>query len=204
MVKRKWSLDLNQWLQNAPTRRSSRHASPQPVTEAIILDVNSRQLIRDNVVGVLARAPRGIWMRLLPLSDDTESIYFANGMEWSDVLPGLLHTGLVTSSKVNNKLCCPRDQREGLIRHSDYQDQIPHTEIGSLRRSQSQVSLFISVGKPMFGGPVDQINSGHKLTPFPLIGDSDIVLCRFFRDFKSIVLEKEMEALINDSVDQQQ
>ena len=116
MVKRKWSLDLNQWLQNAPTRRSSRHASPQPVTEAIILDVNSRQLIRDNVVGVLARAPRGIWMRLLPLHEDTESIYFANGMDWDDVMPGMLHIGLVNSSKFNNKLFCPRGQCEGLVR----------------------------------------------------------------------------------------
>jgi len=47
-------------------------------------------------------AQEGVWLRILPLEDDNDSLYYHTQQEWADMLPCLLKAGFLKS--VDGKL----------------------------------------------------------------------------------------------------
>ena len=145
MSKRSRKYSSPSWLSINPLKRKGPGPSRNELLEGIQLKAFSVDEIRSAVQGILERAKRGIWYRLLPLHDDTESLYYATSQNYDDMLAALYHVGLIVPNKKNGKVSVKQSEWQ---RFSNYTEE--QVEVSQTRRKGREREYFICVGKPIY------------------------------------------------------
>ena len=162
-------------------------------TEALNLSSFSKANILTNVAKVIERAPRGVWLRLMPLQEDLDSLFYAVDFSWEDMLPALHHTGLVAFAKRTGKTSIQIDTWTSLESHFNERLQFSQCRIG---KSTTQ-HPFLCLGTPQYKSFVEQAKSKMEIPEFHSFG-TDASLRRYFRDVKIDLLRQEIRALLED------
>ena len=101
---------------------------------------------------MLSEAPTGVWLKILPKHDDDDSVYFATGKKWEEILPCLVKAKLITFSNRSGQLAANRDMWQQFRTH------FPKIEIDGTRTKRTKShQYFICVGTPKFKKPALQL-----------------------------------------------
>ena len=144
----------------------ARHIEPSIHEDASQQLLVTKKDILDRVRRVLDSADEGVWLRILPLHDDNDSIYYHTGQEWANRLPCLLSADLLRL--VSGKLQVRVDQWKMHFGSPN------NFEIGSFQPFTSVINGKITRGKRAYF-ITKKPTSGHK-NPEGQCKDSEFVV----------------------------
>jgi hypothetical protein len=163
----------------------------------------SAEDIRGAVQELIGTCTAGIWLRILPLDEDNESLYFHTGQEWADVQPCLQECGLVTTPRrFGGKLSAPiREWTQFAAASAGL------FEVGTARprkgtTSQRTNSIFIMrkpilQEEPKYASPIKQLKADRFEVPRLTLSPSEVQLQQYFRHGRIHLLSKLMDNAIN-------
>jgi hypothetical protein len=155
MAKRQRSFSLSEPILDISQHRVLRNRGEGTEFKPYVEATFSAGDIRRRIVDLLYCCTPGVWLRILPLDDDDESLCFHTGQEWADVQPCLQECGLLSTPKhIGGKLEVRTKESEQFAGAS-----AGSFEVGTARQLGGEESLFV-MRKPMgkYKSPIDQLN----------------------------------------------
>ena len=108
MAKRQRSSFLFEPPPRAPWHRVLRNSVGSTSVDRLTWRLFSAENIRSAVQDLLVGCTAGVWLRILPLDEDDDSLCFHTGQEWADIQPCLQECGLLTTpGNIGGKLIAP-------------------------------------------------------------------------------------------------
>ena len=164
MAKRQRSSFLFEPPPRAPWHRVLRNSVGSTSVDRRTWRLFSAENIRSAVQDLIAGCTAGVWLRILPLDEDDDSLCFHTGQEWADIQPCLQECGLLTTpGNIGGKLIAPTQVWEDFAVAS-----AGVFEVGTARpKAGTRPSIFV-MRKPkkqeerMYRCPIDQVKDQLK------------------------------------------
>jgi hypothetical protein len=197
MVKRKRSFSLSEPRLCVSQHRVLRNRADDAGFKRYAKETFPSGDIRDAVLDLIVCCTPGVWLRILPLDDDSDSLCFHTGQEWADVQSCLQECGLVTTpGHIGGTLSAPIREWEHFAGASDGK-----LEVSTARRLGGKASLFV-MRRPtkweegMYKCPIDQLNDSQFQVPRSILSPSEERLRRYFRHCRIHLLSEPMQEAV--------
>jgi hypothetical protein len=197
MAKRQRSLSLSEPRPCAPQHRVLRNSEEGIVAKQCTAKLFSAGDIRREVLDLIERCTPGVWLRVLPLDEDNDSLCFHTGQERADVQPCLQECGLVTTpGHIGGKLSAPIGEWLQFAGSS-----AGAFEVGTARPNRRAIHIFI-MKKPevreawMHSHPIDQLNDDDFDVQRTTLHSKNQQHPHYFRHCRIHLLSKPMEEAI--------
>jgi hypothetical protein len=192
MAKRKQSFSLSEPRLCAPQRRVLRNSGEGREVKQCAKNSFTAGDIRLQVLALIDSCTPGVWLRILPLEEDNDSLCFHTGQEWADVQPCLQECRLVTTpGRFGGKLSAPVREWEHFSAASG-----GVFEVGTARPNRRTLYIFV-MRKPlvreewMCTRPIEQLHDGLEVQRVSLSPRN-----HYFRRCRIHLLSKPMEKAI--------
>ena len=162
----KRSLDTTDSSPVHPLRRGGENNNTDGLSQRMHRTQTPKEITRSLLQTCMDTLSEGIWWRILPLEDGYDDISVGMGIDWEDLLPLLIHDGLLYSTK-RSTACdyrVSRDSWQSLTVLSEGKLQLgsfTHNHMIRGKRTNCR-QFFICNGKPICKSPTQQLQEIKK------------------------------------------
>ena len=157
----KRSLDITDSSPVHPLRRGGENNNTDGLSQRMHRTQTPKEITRSLLQTCMDTLSEGIWWRILPLEDGYDDISVGMGIDWEDLLPLLIHEGLLYSTK-RSTACdylVSRDSWQSFTETSDGKLQMGYYRSQHMTGGKPKMSrqFFICNGKPICKSPARQL-----------------------------------------------